>query len=519
MTRVAIAFSSKDRVELTRRTIEPLLQPDKFTLLWCDGSNMPEGQDFFTNHAFGNAMKREVRGGSCRYIVYALTTLLALGVDYVGLCENDVLLDPDWFEPTMALFEQGKADGLEVGAVSARNYEDRVLIQRDGYSINHNLGAGMVIFSRQAAEIILQTYRTGWTSENRKIFSILSGIDIGSFWAFKGGEHMLCADWAWDHILAAHGMCSLALTPAKATQLEDIAAMGLKMVAAPMQSRVDQHAYETFRERSARIRAGGLTLPVQAGDRLYHDGAHVIFPHQIAQLGGYYEGDWHFKLLAAGAFRAPSIEDLFVNPDLQPERTRSFEAEAGWAVTPRAYLSLNLFDERITNPISYSALGNTYLNFDHVGSRGLEMTLRAELATLSCQGSLTLQTAEDGHAALFAVPGEDAFPIGFARVKVAVQPLWRFQPGWTLSSNLLVQGPRYYYPFAQPALARLGTTSTLDLFLNHALTDHLELGLRAMNVTNAYNPFIQPYGNPGAGGDPPLPGRQREVDLKVAMRF
>ena len=295
MTRVAIAFSSKDRVDLTRRTIEPLLQPDKFTLLWCDGSNTPEGQDFFTNHASGNAMKREVRGGSCRYIVYALTTLLALGVDYVGLCENDVLLDPDWFEPTMALFEQGKADGLEVGAVSARNYEDRVLIQRDGYSINHNLGAGMVIFSRQAAEIILQTYRTGWTSENRKIFSILSGIDIGSFWAFKGGEHMLCADWAWDHILAAHGMCSLALTPAKATQLEDIAAMGLKMVAAPMQSRVDQHAYETFRERSARIRAGGLTLPVQAGDRLYHDGAHVIFPHQIAQLGGYYEGDWHFK--------------------------------------------------------------------------------------------------------------------------------------------------------------------------------------------------------------------------------
>jgi len=231
------------------------------------------------------------------------------------------------------------------------------------------------------------------------------------------------------------------------------------------------------------------------------------------------EDTWHFKVLAAGAFRAPSIEDLFVNPGLQAERTRSLEAEAGLAVTPRVYLSLNVFDERITNPISYTAQGNTYRNFDHVGSRGLEMTLRTEAGPFSCQGALTFQTAEDGNAPFYAVPGEDAFHIGFSRVKVAVQPQWRFQPGWSLSSNLLIQGPRYAYPYGQPLPARMGATTTLDLFLNHAFTDRLEVGVRAMNVTNANNPFIQAYGTPGEGGDPPLPGRQRELDLKVALRF
>ena len=38
MNRVAIAFSTCDRTELTRRLNEPLLQPDKFDLHWINGS-------------------------------------------------------------------------------------------------------------------------------------------------------------------------------------------------------------------------------------------------------------------------------------------------------------------------------------------------------------------------------------------------------------------------------------------------------------------------------------------------
>ena len=302
MNRVAIAFSSKDRVELTKRTIEPLLQPDKFDLHWIDGSKTDEGRQLLSEYDGQYHMAHhEVIGGSCRAIVYALTEMLKYGVgdgtryEYVGLVENDVLLDKDWLEPTMSLFERGRKDGFEVGTVSARTYEDRVLIQRDGYAVMHNIGAGCQIFTRKAAEIILQQYRTGMTSENRRTFSLLSGVDIGGFWAFRGSDHMIVADWCWDQQLAKYGMCSLALTPAKAEQLEDVAAMGLEMVREPIEARRDERTFETFRDRTKAVRNGELHVQRLDHDHLYHDGTHTIFPHQIPQIGGSYSGDWRFK--------------------------------------------------------------------------------------------------------------------------------------------------------------------------------------------------------------------------------
>ena len=129
--------------------------------------------------------------------------------------ENDVLLDEDWFTPTMELFEKGKQDGLEVGAVSARSYVDRVLIQRDGYAVMHNLGAGMVIFTREAARAVLHSFRTHWWPANRVLFGQLAGIDLATYAAFKGGEHFVSTDWGFDAQLASRGFASLALTPAK----------------------------------------------------------------------------------------------------------------------------------------------------------------------------------------------------------------------------------------------------------------------------------------------------------------
>jgi hypothetical protein len=286
--KVAIAFSSKDRVELTKQTIAPLLK-GPFDLHWFDGSATKQGQTFFK--AFDKAVttmkaRETLTGGSCRYIVYALTTLLARGYEYIGLVENDCLLDDDWFEPTMALFE---TEGLNVGAVSARCYEDRILIQRDGYAVMHNLGAGMIVLRCDAAALILQQYRTGMTSENRKVFGLLSGIDIAAFWAFRGSDHMLVADWTWDRMLAQRGMCSLASTPAKATQLEDIAAIGLTMAERWVDERRDDKAFARYRSDFK------WAIPGQPYDLLVHNGQHVFFAHQLPMIGGVYSGDWRFK--------------------------------------------------------------------------------------------------------------------------------------------------------------------------------------------------------------------------------
>jgi hypothetical protein len=291
VNKVCVSFSSKNRLELTRKTIAPLVPQQGWDLWWYDASTDDDALKFFEEMT---GRGQRLTGGSCRYIVCALTQMLAHEphYDYVGLCENDVLLDDDWFSETMGLFN---CPLLKVGAVSARTYEDRILVQCDGFAVMHNLGAGHIVFSREAAQLVLNQYRTGMTGENRRIFSMLSGVDIGRYWAFKGLDHMLVADWQYDRMLAQHGMCSLALVPAKAHQLEDIEKQGLKEAKLPVDGLRNDRAFETFCERTHKIRLGEWEVPSTPGARLHYDNVWTVFPHQIFTLGGSYSGDWRFK--------------------------------------------------------------------------------------------------------------------------------------------------------------------------------------------------------------------------------
>lgn len=301
MNNVAIALSTKDKVSLTRQVLPALQQPNRFDLHWFDGSTTPEGAWFFeselANRVSGSfSFYHERKGGPDAAVACALTTLLDHPNNYqfIGLCENDILLHQDWFGPTMALFERGRSEGLEVGAVSARAYEDRILIQRDGYAVMHNLGYGTQIMTREAARLALTYMRTGWTTENRRLFAQLSGIDIGRYWAFRIGEHALCADWGNDRILAAHGLASLALVPSPVEmigQTPPLEQQGLKIASEPFELLRDDKAFARYAGNLKNIRDGHWLPPAFIP---YRDdsGCLTWFAHQVQALGAVYEGDW-----------------------------------------------------------------------------------------------------------------------------------------------------------------------------------------------------------------------------------
>lgn len=296
MKKLALAFSSKDRVELSRQSLPRLLRAQPFGVYWNDGSATEEGKFFHQcpPDGFTIPLRTRVTGGPDRAIVFALSQMLA-GPTYthVGLLENDVLLDPDWLEPTLALFDN--PEGLPVGAVSARSFENRVLIQRDGYAVMHNVGAGHIIFTREAAEIILANFRTGWWPENRAVFSQLSGIDIGKFAAFHYNEQFITGDWSFDTILAAHGLATVALTPSKATMIgQDIAAQGLRYATGASVRNDASEAFTLFRHRLNAIRDGSLALP-PVDHLLRTRGGYIIFPHHADKHGGLFSGSWKTK--------------------------------------------------------------------------------------------------------------------------------------------------------------------------------------------------------------------------------
>lgn len=295
MNRVAIAFSTKDRVELSKQSIEPLLQPDKFDLFCVDGSKTAAGENFIRGR--GKQTFMNVGGGADAAIVFSLSQMLANDYDYVGLVENDVLLDPDWFDATMALFRFGRSEGLDVGAVSARSYEDRILIQRDNYAVMHNLGAGMVIFSRKTAELVLANFRTGFTTENRRTWMQAAGLDVARWSLFVQQPHVTCADWQFERILAQHGMVALALTPAKCQMIGQdppLAEQGLTLTTGPVESLRNDKAFGLLVEQMAAVRNGDVQMP-DSRFMTTDDGNTTIFPHQIGMLGGRFEGYWSLK--------------------------------------------------------------------------------------------------------------------------------------------------------------------------------------------------------------------------------
>ena len=303
--KVCLAFLSKDRVDLSRRTIEPLLNCGA-NILWCDGSVSEEGEQFpyevqmRAGERHGIIVHGNVRGGPDAAVVYALTQMLKGGDwTHVGLVENDVLLHPDWFGPTMALFERGAADGLAVGAVSARAYEDRVFFQRDGYAVMHNLGWGTQILTREAAALSLAHMRTSLTFENRRLFARLSGLDIGRWWAFRSHDGVLCADWGNDRVLASHGLASLALVPSPVEMIGQdppLAEQGLKVANQPVELLRNDEAFATFVANLAAVRSGKQDVG-WFGPWL-HDpasGTFTYFAHQVEGIGARYMGDWRLE--------------------------------------------------------------------------------------------------------------------------------------------------------------------------------------------------------------------------------
>lgn len=275
---VAFAYSTKDRTELSARTLAPLRAEEGFDLYWMDGSRTDEGRALPGMMGPELPALREVHygitGGPDVAIVYSLTYLLAKDYAYVGLIENDVLLEPGWLQRLIRLFAQGAQDGLRVGAVSARTIRERTLIPREDYAVMFNLGAGMILLTREAARAVLERYRTTTGEEIRGIVRARTGIDLAGIGYAQTSSS---ADWFFDAGLLLDGYCSLAPIPSLANNIDaDLSKWGATLVRRSSDVPVRPCAFELFR---AMHRMAFEAVPKQTA---YHPSlGRVVFPHQL----------------------------------------------------------------------------------------------------------------------------------------------------------------------------------------------------------------------------------------------
>jgi hypothetical protein len=159
----------------------------------------------------------------------------------------------------------------------------------------HNLGAGAVIFTREAARHVLNSFRTHWWADNVRLFAQISGIDLRTYAAFRGNEQWVTTDWGFDAQLARHGLASLALTPARCRMIGQnppLEQQGLELVPwadacrnGLLPNANNDPAFDLYRDNLATIRAKRSRLDAP-GRIARHGGGMLFFAHQLGTIAG-----------------------------------------------------------------------------------------------------------------------------------------------------------------------------------------------------------------------------------------
>ncbi|MBC7923577.1 MAG: hypothetical protein H7Z75_21075, partial [Ferruginibacter sp.] len=277
---------------------------------------------------------------------------------------------------------------------------------------------------------------------------------------------------------------------------------------------------------------------------------------------------FHFKFLLSGAFRAPSVgnvarafngtytfnadtSQIFLDQRIRPERTRVFETEVGYQLSSKAFVTANVYDITIRQPIVYSFYQDelirqkfgaeagipVYQNFNRTGTRGLELDFRLK----DTWGSLNLNysfysVGAKPRITAYSVSTFDRMPelrqevnsrqvLGFANHKVNLNGTYYLRRGFSANVTATFYGSRYGYDvrFTGPGpkdvdgqLVRKLPSALFNAFVRHeTLLKGLQVGMGMYNLFNARFDFLQPY----FGINAPLPGPSREFVLKVAYDF
>jgi hypothetical protein len=225
--KIGFSLASKDRSDLTLQTLRGIDQEKGFDFIWIDGSDTKEGKDlqkkFSPRHANLIEKYSDIHTGSIGAIVFGLKRLLELDYEYCGLIENDVVLRPKWFSTLMNTFNYAAKDGIVVGATTVRSYKTRVLEYRKNYTINWSMGGGMILFTREAADLVVKANEKNLRSislypkEIVKFYSETFDVDISSMEEWKNRISTLLfppsQDWSWSTLFYKHGLASIGSIP------------------------------------------------------------------------------------------------------------------------------------------------------------------------------------------------------------------------------------------------------------------------------------------------------------------
>jgi len=228
---------------------------------------------------------------------------------------------------------------------------------------------------------------------------------------------------------------------------------------------------------------------------------------------------FHIKALYTQAFRSPNIANLSLNNSINPEKTNVIEIEAGYKLTTNLFITANVFDITIKDPIIYyvDSIGEHYGNFKNTGTNGFEFELKFLKNSFFANLNYSYYTAKDKNKVdLYAVSPNNAQTLAFPASKICLNAGYRSKK-ITINPTLIYLSERYAY--ADPSLStpvKLESVVLFNLFVNfNNVFKGLSIGVGAYDIANSKYEFIQPYN----GGHAPLPAGGREFIVKLSYNL
>jgi len=233
---------------------------------------------------------------------------------------------------------------------------------------------------------------------------------------------------------------------------------------------------------------------------------------------------FHFKLLYSRAFRAPSIENMLLNTKIVPEKTDVFELELGYQLNNNMFITANLYDITIHDPIVYNSYMKdslyieTYTNFTKTGSQGIEIEYRFKYtwgyATLNYSYYTTNGKNE---VAYYQVTGNNNAYLAAPQNKITLNSCFDVFKDFSVSPSFNFFGKRSSYTTKDSISSVINPTILINLYFNYSnlFTKGLNLGFGIYNIFDKPYQYIQPYN----GGHSPYPAQSREFVVKLTYEL
>ncbi len=232
----------------------------------------------------------------------------------------------------------------------------------------------------------------------------------------------------------------------------------------------------------------------------------------------------HFKLLASEAFRSPSVGNIDVSNNLKVEKTLVLETEIGYKINNNMFITGNIYDISITDPIIYYNYGSTpllewgYANAAKQGSDGFELEYKYKYTWGFSTINYSFYTDKwKSIPENYEVIGHPNAVLGLPQNKFTLLSCFKLNNYINITPSIVYTGLRYGFPLGNTVIKQASSSLILNfnISMNNLLTKGLNLDLGVYNILNEQSSLIEPYN----GGYPFYPGREREFMVRLTYNF